>query len=156
MTALLLVLTMILALPQVNQTIEVKAAGTVTAASIVAYAKQWEGITFYKWGGCSLINGADCSGYVCAILEGFAQQCGWNTKDLWNYKGYLRGMADTYLATNVGTNINDALIGDIITLYVKGSSIKHCGFYVGDGKVITNESENPKTHKSGPKISKSY
>lgn len=96
------------------------------ADAIVRDAESYVGRLNYVYGGSSLTTGADCSGFVCAIF----QKHGY---DLWAYRSRLRSMPQS-LATNIGTNINNALPGDIITLNSGG--YMHVGIYAGNGYLI--------------------
>lgn len=99
-----------------------KAACTITVTpkkskgqQIADYAAQWVGVTPYLWGGTSLVYGADCSGFVCAVYDHF----GYN---LWSNRTTL---------SNVGTSVSysKAQPGDIVVYY------GHVGIYAGNGKV---------------------
>lgn len=98
-------------------TVEVKAAA-VTGQDIVNYARSYVGKTPYVYGGNSLITGADCSGFICCIYEHFGI-------NLWPNRVYLRNCG-----TNIGTNIANAKLGDIIDY---GS---HVAIYSGNNNVI--------------------
>ena len=88
--------------------------------SILQYAAQFIGNP-YVWGGTSLTNGADCSGFVQSIYA----QYGYNLP---------RTAAEQ---SQVGTQIavEDAQPGDLI-FYGNGGSIYHVVIYAGDGKTI--------------------
>ncbi len=91
------------------------------------YAKEFLGNP-YVWGGTSLTNGADCSGYVMSI-----------------YKKYGINLPHSSRAqANCGTTIkvSEAKPGDLI-FYGKGSTINHVGIYIGGGQVI--HASSPKT-----------
>ncbi len=91
------------------------------------YAKEFLGNP-YVWGGTSLTNGADCSGYVMSI-----------------YKKYGVNLPHSSRAqANCGTTIkvSEAKPGDLI-FYGKGSTINHVGIYIGGGQVI--HASSPKT-----------
>lgn len=93
-------------------------------SSILQYAAEFIGNP-YVWGGTSLTNGADCSGFVQSI---YAQY------------GYTlpRTAAEQ---SQVGTQIpvEDAQPGDLI-FYGNGGSIYHVVIYAGDGKTIEAKS----------------
>lgn len=91
------------------------------------YAKEFLGNP-YVWGGTSLTNGADCSGYVMSI-----------------YKKYGINLPHSSRAqANCGTTIkvSEAKPGDLI-FYGKGNTINHVGIYIGGGQVI--HASSPKT-----------
>lgn len=98
---------------------------TVTSASrdaLVSYAKQWVGVTPYKYGGTSLSNGADCSGFVQAC---YADALGVSIpRD-------SRSMASKCAEISEG----DLQPGDLV-FYNKGGSINHVALYIGGGQVV--------------------
>lgn len=99
---------------------------------LVQYAKQFVGNP-YVWGGTSLTNGADCSGFTLSI-----------------YKKY--GVSLPHHAASqaqMGTKIDygSAQPGDLV-FYAKNGSINHVAIYIGNGQVI--HASSPKT---GIKIS---
>ncbi|MBE6009041.1 MAG: hypothetical protein E7236_00070 [Lachnospiraceae bacterium] len=92
--------------------------------SILQYAAQFIGNP-YVWGGTSLTNGADCSGFVQSIYA----QYGYDLP---------RTAAEQ---SKVGTQIavEDALPGDLI-FYGNESGIYHVVIYAGDGQTIEAKS----------------
>lgn len=103
-----------------------------TRVSLVQYAKQFIGNP-YVWGGTSLTNGADCSGFTMSI-----------------YKKY--GVSLPHHAASqaqLGTKISlaEAQPGDLV-FYAKNGSINHVGIYIGNGQIV--HASSPKT---GIKIS---
>lgn len=99
------------------------------------YAKQFLGNP-YVWGGVSLTNGADCSGFVLSVFKKYGVT-------LPHYSG---------AQANSGTKISlsDAKPGDLV-FYGKGQTINHVAIYIGNGQVI--HASSPKT---GIKISNVY
>ncbi|MDE6750485.1 MAG: C40 family peptidase [Lachnospiraceae bacterium] len=99
------------------------------------YAKQFLGNP-YVWGGVSLTNGADCSGFVLSVYKKYGVT-------LPHYSG---------AQANSGTKISvsDAKPGDLI-FYGKGQTINHVAIYIGNGQVI--HASSPTT---GIKISNVY
>ena len=93
---------------------EAKARGG-TGQAIVDYACQFIGNP-YVWGGTSLTNGADCSGFVQSVFAHFGVSLPRTTWDM----------------ENVGTPVSydQAIPGDII-LYDG-----HVGIYMGDGQIV--------------------
>lgn len=91
------------------------------------YAKEFLGNP-YVWGGSSLTNGTDCSGFVLSVYKKFGIS-------LPHYSGSQ---------ANCGTaiNLSEAQPGDLI-FYGKGSTINHVAIYIGGGQVI--HASNPKT-----------
>ena len=86
-----------------------------TGQAIVDYACQFIGNP-YVWGGISLTNGADCSGFVQSVFAHFGISLPRTTWDM----------------ENVGTPVSydQAIPGDII-LYDG-----HVGIYMGDGQIV--------------------
>ena len=86
-----------------------------TGQAIVDYACQFIGNP-YVWGGTSLTEGADCSGFVQAVFAHFGISLPRTTWDM----------------ENVGTPVSyeEAIPGDII-LYDG-----HVGIYMGDGQIV--------------------
>ncbi len=102
-------------------------------ASIVEYAKQFLGNP-YVWGGSSLTNGADCSGF---------------TMSLYAHYGYsLPHHAASQAAQT--KSVSSPKPGDLF-FYSNGSGINHVAMYIGGGMVI--HASNP---SDGIKISNAY
>ena len=88
-------------------------------ASFVSYAKQFLGNP-YVWGGTSLTNGCDCSGFTMRIYEHF---------------GYSIPRAGGQRTFGKLIKVSEAQPGDLI--FYSG----HVVMYIGDGKVIHASSE---------------
>lgn len=114
---------------------ELTAGVSGVRAQMVAYAKQFLG-NAYVWGGTSLTNGTDCSGFTLSIYSKF---------------GYSLPRVSRSQASS-GTSINASNIkpGDLV-FYGSGSYISHVAMYIGNGQVI--HASNPRT---GIKISNMY
>ena len=99
------------------------------------YATQFVGNP-YVWGGTSLTNGADCSGFVQSVYANFGVSL----------------PRTSYEQQNAGTEVSyaDAQPGDLF-FYGNGSSINHVAIYIGGGRVVHASSP-----KSGIKISGAY
>lgn len=96
------------------------------------FAKQYLGNP-YVWGGTSLTNGADCSGFVLSV-----------------FKQYGVTLPHSSVAqSNMGTaiDVSELQPGDLI-FYAKGGRVNHVAIYIGSGQVI--HASSPKT---GIKIS---
>lgn len=89
-------------------------------SDIVAYAMQFLGNP-YVWGGESLTNGCDCSGFVMKVYEHFGYS-------LPHGSSALRGCGQDVCGSTWNEKL--ALPGDIICY--EG----HVGIYIGDGKMI--------------------
>ena len=103
--------------------------------AMVNYAKQFLG-NRYVWGGTSLTNGTDCSGFTMRIYEKY---------------GYRLPRVSRSQA-QVGTKITSDQMkpGDLI-FYGKGGTINHVAMYIGGGQVI--HASSPRT---GIKISNAF
>ena len=75
----------------------------------------------YVWGGTSLTNGADCSGFVQSLFAKF---------------GYsLPRVAEAQSQTGTQIPVADAEPGDLI-FYARNGYVYHVALYIGDGKTI--------------------
>ncbi|MDD3413563.1 MAG: NlpC/P60 family protein [Lachnospiraceae bacterium] len=103
--------------------------------SMVAFAKQFLGNS-YVWGGTSLTNGTDCSGFTMGVYKEF---------------GISLPRVSRSQAT-VGTKISASELkpGDLV-FYGKGGTINHVALYIGNGQVI-----HASSRKTGIKISNVY
>ncbi|HEX3021910.1 MAG TPA: SH3 domain-containing C40 family peptidase [Lachnospiraceae bacterium] len=104
-------------------------------ADMISFAKQFLGNP-YVWGGTSLTNGTDCSGFVMSIYAHF---------------GYGISRTSRAQAGN-GSTISASSVrpGDLV-FYSNGGGINHVAMYIGGGQVI--HASNPRT---GIKISNMY
>lgn len=93
---------------------------SATRTAIVAYAKQFLGNP-YVYGGTSLTNGADCSGFTMRIYEHFGIDTGRTSRD----------QADNGRAISL-----DAIQPGDLLFYASGDYINHVAMYVGGGQVI--------------------
>lgn len=99
---------------------------------MVQYAKQFVGNP-YVWGGTSLTNGTDCSGFTMGIYK--------------KYGVSLPHHAASQAQMGTRIDIASAQPGDLV-FYAKNGSINHVAMYIGNGQVI--HASSPKT---GIKIS---
>lgn len=99
---------------------ESAAVVTATRTAIVAYAKQFLGNP-YVYGGTSLTNGADCSGFTQQIYKHFGINTGRSSRD--------------QAAKGKAIAVSAAQPGDLL-FYASGDYINHVALYIGDGKVI--------------------
>lgn len=100
---------------------------SATRSAIVAYAKQFLGNP-YVYGGTSLTNGADCSGFTQAIFSHFGIQTGRSSRD--------------QAAKGREIAVSSAQPGDLL-FYASGNYINHVALYIGGGQVI--HASNPNT-----------
>ena len=84
------------------------------------YAKQFIGNP-YVWGGVSLTNGADCSGFVLSVFKNFGYS-------LPHYSG-------TQANSGTKISISEVQPGDLI-FYGKNGTINHVAIYIGSGQVV--------------------
>ena len=103
--------------------------------AIVAYAKQFLGNP-YVYGGTSLTNGADCSGFTMRIFEHFGISTGRTSRD--------------QAAKGKQISLDKIQPGDLL-FYASGKTINHVALYIGDGKII-----HASTSKTGIIISTAY
>ena len=83
--------------------------------AIVDYACQFIGNP-YVWGGTSLTNGADCSGFVQSVFKNFGI-------NLPRTSGEMR-------SSGTAVNYSDAMPGDIVCYD------GHVGIYMGNGQIV--------------------
>ena len=97
-----------------------RASYSAEREAMVAFAKKFLGNP-YVYGGTSLTNGTDCSGFTMQIYANF---------------GHSIGRSSRQQAGN-GRQISESEIqpGDLI-FYAKGSYINHVAMYIGNGQVI--------------------
>ena len=103
--------------------------------SLVNYACQFIGNP-YVWGGTSLTNGADCSGFTMKIFA--------------KYGISLPHKASLQATYGKKISSSEARPGDLF-FYSGGGSINHVAIYIGNGQVV--HASNP---RSGIKISNAY
>lgn len=89
-------------------------------AAILTYAKKFLG-NRYVYGGTSLTNGTDCSGYTMRIYEKFGFKLPRTSRE----------------QAKVGTIIKEAQLkpGDLV-FYARGGSVYHVAMYAGNGKIV--------------------
>lgn len=98
---------------------------SATRTAIVAYAKQFLGNP-YVYGGTSLTNGADCSGFTQSIFKNFGIEIGRSSRD--------------QAANGKEISISAVQPGDLL-FYGSGSYINHVALYIGGGQVIHSSNE---------------
>lgn len=99
---------------------------------LVNYAKQFLGNP-YVWGGTSLTNGADCSGFVLSVFKKYGVS-------LPHHSG-----SQAKMGTQI--SLSEAKPGDLV-FYAKNGTVNHVAIYIGNGQVI--HASSPRT---GIKIS---
>ena len=103
--------------------------GSAAGRQVASFAQQFIGNP-YVYGGTSLTNGADCSGFVMAVYEHFGVSLPHSSAQL------------AHEGTGVGTDLNNAQPGDLICYS------GHVGIYIGNGKIV-----HASTEETGIKIS---
>ncbi len=93
---------------------------TVSGEDIVAYALQFVGNP-YKWGGNSLTDGCDCSGFVNLIYKHFG------------FKNVPR-QSQKFKTYGVAVSFSELQAGDIIVYP------GHVAIYIGNGKIVEAQS----------------
>ena len=101
---------------------------------VVEYAKKFLG-NRYVYGGTSLTNGIDCSGFTMKVYKEF----GYNIPRTSYQQAAASNLQDV--------SFKDLKKGDLI-FYSDGSRVNHVAIYIGNGKII--HASNP---RSGIKIS---
>ena len=92
------------------------------AQEIVDYALQFVGNP-YVWGGNSLTNGCDCSGFVQQVFKAY----GYSTPRV------SRDMARTYSRVSA----SEAKAGDLVFYHdLRTGVVDHVAIYIGNGKII--------------------
>lgn len=110
-------------------------SGTTTStsgSSVANYALQFVGNP-YKWGGTSLTNGADCSGFTLAVYAHF---------------GYsLPHSSTSQRGSGVAVSSDNRQAGDLIC-YDSKDGVGHVGIYIGNNQVVHAGSSSTGIHVS--------
>lgn len=112
-------------------------SGTTSGSrqAIVSYALQFVGNP-YVWGGTSLTNGADCSGFTQSVFGD-------------------NGISISRTSRSQGSGGREVSVDNIqpgdLLFYSNGSSINHVAIYIGNGQVV-----HASTEKTGIKISNAF
>ena len=113
---------------------EIAASNAASLRSrIVNYALQFVGNP-YVWGGTSLTNGVDCSGFTMKVLQNFGVS-------LPHYSGSQAQMGK-------GIKSSEMRPGDLIFYADSNGRVNHVAMYIGNGQVV-----HAASRKSGIKIS---
>lgn len=108
---------------------------SATRTAMVAYAKQFLGNP-YVYGGTSLTEGADCSGFTMRIYE--------------KYGIYLPHSSSAQSGYGTRIDPSEAKPGDLF-FYGNGGGINHVAMYIGNGQVVHASSA-----RTGIKISNAF
>lgn len=98
-------------------------------SSVAEFALQFVGNP-YEYGGTSLTNGADCSGFVMSVYENFGVSLPHSSS------------ADRNVGTEVEGGLSNAQPGDIVCYS------GHVGIYIGNGQIV-----HASTEETGIKVS---
>lgn len=118
----------------------IKVSGDTKGAQIVNFAIQYIGNP-YVYGGTSLTNGADCSGFVQTVFSHFGikllrvaddQMKGPTTSYINNY-GYKKAVV---------VDISSIQPGDLL-FYGSGNYASHVAIYMGNGKIVHASNSQP-------------
>lgn len=112
------------ATPTYSQTIA--SSGNVTGAKIASYALQFKGNP-YVWGGTSLTNGCDCSGFTQAIYAHFGISIPRISRDQAEYGKEI--------------SLDSLKRGDLIFYANSEGTINHVALYIGNSQVIHASNE---------------
>ena len=88
---------------------------------IADYAVQFVGNP-YAWGGTSLTNGADCSGFAYAVFQHFDIE--------------LKRVSNDQFTNGEHINIDDRQPGDLIFYGYSTGYSDHTAIYIGDDKIV--------------------
>ena len=109
-----------------DTTTDSSASDSSLGQQIADYAVQFVGNP-YVYGGSSLTNGTDCSGFTMSVMANFGI-------------GLARTAADqSYGGTSVA--ISDIQPGDLL-FYSDGSGISHVALYIGGGQIVHAATES--------------
>ena len=103
-----------------------------SGSAVASYATRFVGNP-YRWGGTSLTNGADCSGFTQSVYKHFGISLPRTSSA---QSGYGKKVSASELQA-----------GDLI-FYGNGGSVNHVAIYIGGGKIV-----HASTRKTGIKIS---
>lgn len=92
---------------------------------VVGYALQFVGIP-YVWGGTSLTEGVDCSGFVQAVYAEFGYSLPRVSRNQAKSAGYMDVIPDE----------EHLLPGDLIFYTNKSGVVSHVALYIGDGQIV--------------------
>ncbi|MCD8104354.1 MAG: C40 family peptidase, partial [Lachnospiraceae bacterium] len=92
-----------------------------TGESIASYALQFVGNP-YVYGGTSLTNGADCSGFVQSVFAHFGI--------------YLSRTAAAQATNGTSISTSELQAGDLLFYSSDGSTIDHVAIYIGSGMIV--------------------
>lgn len=102
----------------------IRSSGSSLGSRIASFAIQFEGNP-YVWGGTSLTNGTDCSGFTQSVFAHFGIS--------------IPRTSRTQATGGSRVSVSNLHAGDLI-FYARNGSINHVALYIGNGKVISASS----------------
>ena len=105
-----------------NSTPAPSTGGSGTGSEVASYAQKFVGNP-YVWGGTSLRNGADCSGFVQTIYRQF---------------GYSipRTSREQARSAGVKVSLSDRKPGDLLFYTNSNGVVNHVAMYIGNNKIV--------------------
>ncbi len=117
----------------------INVSGTNKGAQIAKYALNFVG-NRYVYGGTSLTNGADCSGFVMSVFANYG------IKVLRVADAQMKGPSAAQISSGyhkaVVVNQKDILPGDLV-FYGSSNYASHVGIYIGDSKIVHASNSQP-------------
>jgi peptidoglycan DL-endopeptidase CwlO len=107
-----------------NATEDTSVSSSDLGSRIAAYAVNFVGNP-YVWGGTSLTNGADCSGFTQSVFAHFGIS--------------ISRTSRTQANGGVRVSLDDLKKGDLI-FYTNNGTVNHVAMYIGNGNVISASS----------------
>lgn len=107
--------------PVIEEEVHYTANNTVFRNSIISYGCEFIGNP-YVWGGTSLTNGTDCSGFTQSVLAHFGIHIPRVSRD----------------QVNVGRSVSESEMrpGDLVFYANSSGTINHVAMYIGNGMVV--------------------
>ena len=110
----------------------IRVSGSTTGSKIAKFAIKYVGNP-YVYGGTSLTNGADCSGFVQTVFANYG------IKLLRVADDQMKGPSQTYINAGykkaVTVSTDSMLPGDLV-FYGSSSYARHVGIYIGSGNIV--------------------
>ena len=112
--------------PETQPETEAPSSDSSTGQAIADYAVQFVGNP-YVWGGTSLTNGADCSGFTQSVFANFGIS--------------LSRTAAAQSGNGTAVSLDSLQAGDLV-FYSSGSGIDHVAIYIGGGQIVHAANSN--------------
>lgn len=123
----------------ITQTRTVSVSGSTLGAKIAQFGLKYVG-NRYVYGGTSLTNGADCSGFVQTVFANFGIRLLRVADDQRIGPGSILRAAGYKKAVKV--TAGELLPGDLV-FYGSANYASHVGIYIGDGKIVHASNSQP-------------